>query len=123
MGRYYSGDIEGKFWFAVQDSNDGEFFGAVEDKGSIQYYIGSDELEHAKAQVQVCMDRLGKYKALLDVFFEEHNGYNDEMIMAEFAIDKEKVAELLVWYARLELGEKIVKCVEENGYCSFTAEL
>ena len=69
------------------------------------------------------MDRLGKYKALLDVFFEEHNGYNDEMIMAEFAIDKEKVAELLVWYARLELGEKIVKCVEENGYCSFTAEL
>ncbi len=22
MGRFYSGDIEGKFWFAVQDSND-----------------------------------------------------------------------------------------------------
>jgi hypothetical protein len=30
MGRYYDGDIEGKFWFAVQDSNDGEFFGAEE---------------------------------------------------------------------------------------------
>ena len=22
MGRFYSGDIEGKFWFGVQDSND-----------------------------------------------------------------------------------------------------
>ena len=27
MGRYYSGDIEGKFWFAVQDSDDADFFG------------------------------------------------------------------------------------------------
>lgn len=30
MGRYYSGDIEGKFWFGVQSSHDGEFFGAIE---------------------------------------------------------------------------------------------
>ena len=30
MGRYYSGDIEGKFWFGVQSSTDGEFFGAEE---------------------------------------------------------------------------------------------
>ena len=22
MGRFYSGDIEGKFWFGIQDSND-----------------------------------------------------------------------------------------------------
>ena len=26
MGRYYQGDIEGKFWFAVQSSADPEFF-------------------------------------------------------------------------------------------------
>ena len=24
MGRFYSGDIEGKFWFGIQDSNDVE---------------------------------------------------------------------------------------------------
>ena len=28
MGRYYNGDIEGKFWFAVQSSDDADFFGA-----------------------------------------------------------------------------------------------
>ena len=27
MGRYYNGDIEGKFLFAVQSSNDADFFG------------------------------------------------------------------------------------------------
>ncbi len=27
MGRYYNGDIEGKFMFAVQSSDDADFFG------------------------------------------------------------------------------------------------
>ena len=27
MGRYYSGDIEGKMWFAVQNSSDWDYFG------------------------------------------------------------------------------------------------
>ena len=27
MGRYYRGDIEGKFWFAVQQSDDADYFG------------------------------------------------------------------------------------------------
>ena len=27
MGRYYNGDIEGKFWFAVQSSDDADYFG------------------------------------------------------------------------------------------------
>ena len=30
MGRYYHGDIEGKFWFGVQSSTDAEFFGVEE---------------------------------------------------------------------------------------------
>ena len=31
MGRFYSGDIEGKFWFAVQDSVDAQHFGGTMD--------------------------------------------------------------------------------------------
>ena len=27
MGRYYRGDIEGKFLFGIQESNDADFFG------------------------------------------------------------------------------------------------
>jgi len=29
MGRYYYGDIHGKFWFAIQASNDASYFGAI----------------------------------------------------------------------------------------------
>ena len=38
MGRYYDGDIEGKFWFAIQSSDDGEHFGSEEcDSNVIEY--------------------------------------------------------------------------------------
>jgi len=59
MGRYYSGDIEGKFWFAVQSSDDGEFFGAeAQEPCEVPYYVDEDKLEHVKEQVQVCLDTL-----------------------------------------------------------------
>ena len=58
MGRYYRGDIEGKFWFAIQASNDADFFG--------------------------CEGEPPNY---------------------------------------LELGSKILECVNEKGSCNFEAEL
>ncbi len=48
MGRYYNGDISGKFGFATQPSNDGEFFGAVEsDSSVIPYVIYSEDVPEA----------------------------------------------------------------------------
>ena len=29
----------------------------------------------------------------------------------------------LEWYARLDLGKQILKCIKDNGECSFEAEL
>ena len=49
MGRYYEGDIDGKFWFAIQDSNDGEFFGAEEqDSNWIDYYLDKETFEDSQ---------------------------------------------------------------------------
>ena len=46
MGRYYEGDIDGKFWFAVQSSDDGEFFGAEEQESNwIDYYVDKEIFE------------------------------------------------------------------------------
>lgn len=43
MGRYYDGDIQGKFWFAVQSSDDGEHFGAEEQSSNdIEYYVNRE---------------------------------------------------------------------------------
>ena len=48
MGRYYWGDIEGKFWFAVQSSDDASNFGVdgkyYEKTGTIDYEFHKDDL-------------------------------------------------------------------------------
>ena len=47
MGRYYSGDIEGKFMFAVQSSDAPERFGAIENQDYIDYWIDSDSIDES----------------------------------------------------------------------------
>ena len=129
MGRYYNGDIEGKFWFGVQSSDDGEFFGAREHEPLYVTYIVEDIAEVDKG-LDMCILALGINKKRLDEFFEScENGYNDEMLIKHYkdklklTIDEGFVMKMLTWYARLDLGEKIKKCMVENNYCEFTAEL
>ena len=58
MGRYYEGDIDGKFWFAIQDSNDGEFFGAEEqDSNWIDYCVDRETFEE-KNGINKCKKEL-----------------------------------------------------------------
>jgi len=121
MGRYYNGDIEGKFWFAVQSSDDGEYFGMRESQNYIEYY--SDDLETAKEGVQECLNTLGKYKEEIDKYFTEYSSYTDEKLAEALDISLDKLKEMLVWYARLELGNQIVDCIKEQGSCYYQAEL
>ena len=124
MGRYYSGDIEGKFWFGVQASDDASFFGGNNcEPNHINYEFDENDLPDVKKGLKTCNKKLGKYKIELDQFFQRETGYTDEMIEEELKVNKNKAKELLTWYARLELGEKITECIEESGQCSFEAEL
>ena len=43
MGRYYDGDINGKFWFAVQSSDDADFFGVQGESSYLSYYFSEDD--------------------------------------------------------------------------------
>ena len=45
MGRYYNGDIDGKFWFAVQSSNDADFFGVEGTPRFLDYYFDEAKKE------------------------------------------------------------------------------
>lgn len=146
MGRYYSGDIDGKFWFGVQDSDDAEFFGCEgepvyddyddlseeePDDGKAPYALAfrfeKEDLESIDEGIMVCLQELGEYKEKLDAFFNEggkgYSGYNTGMITEDFDCDEERAKRLVEYYARLELGVKIKKCVEETGQCCFDAEL
>jgi len=137
MGRYYNGDIEGKFWFAVQSSYDASFFGGSEDEvyhqdengddypepSETQYLFQTGDLEKIGHGIEECLRELGDKKEKLDAFFADFYGYNDTMVSESLEIEVIEVRPLLKWYARLELGVKISDCVKKKGQCSFTAEL
>jgi hypothetical protein len=128
MGRYYEGDISGKFWFGVQSSDDASFFGGSESEPNyLNYYFSTDDLPDIEEGIAKCVAALGENKQKFETFFGEggqgENGYTDTTLKDALAVTDEEVGKLLEWWARLELGEEIRKCVVEKGECSFEAEL
>lgn len=128
MGRHYSGDIEGKFAFGIQSSNDADFFGVIGQEVDLYYYYDEEDLDKVKKNLTTCKKNLRGYLTRLKKYFATQPTYNDELIMEYLGLEKttsnkEKTAYLLEWYFRLELGEKIYQCIKKNGQCEFTAEL
>ena len=118
MGRYYSGDIEGKFWFALQGSDAADRFGVTGEAPSIlTYYFDESNLEGVEEEIKNIEDSLGGQLKVIDEFFEKNNGYNSKML-AEAGITENELRE----YADLGLGKSIRDCIKEQGYCSFEAE-
>ena len=121
MGRYYSGDIEGKFWFAIQSSNAASRFAPSAEQGisHIPYYFTEeDHLEEIQAELKAIEDKLGDRLQKMDDFFEKNNGYNDNMLK-ENNIDRADLSD----YADYKLGKQIEECVIRTGVCSFDAEI
>ena len=133
MGRYYTGDIEGKFWFGVQSSDDANFFGVDGEARFLDYYYGEDTLPKVEKGIKDCKSSLGGYRKLLDNFFKTDgkDGYNDEMLVEYLNKNANHVGThsengvkfFLEWYARLELGKEIRDCIKEHGQCNFEAEI
>ena len=125
MGRYYSGDIEGKMWFAVQNSNDWDFFGKEGySPERLEYCYEKEDLPKIKKGIEKCKKALGKYKKELDLLFKREEGYNDKEITECLGIKEDEVKPILEWYARLEKGEQLYNYLKqkENDYCEFEVE-
>lgn len=118
MGRYYSGDIEGKFWFAVQSSIAADRFGVQHSANYVEYYFEQDDLEGVEKEIVNIETSLGDKVQKLDDFFASVISYNDEQL-TELGITKDDLGE----YADLKLGIKIRDCIRETGSCTFDAEL
>jgi hypothetical protein len=129
MGRYYSGDIDGKFWFGVQASDDADFFGVTGSPSYIEYYFDLEDQDKVKNGIEKCESVLSANLERLNKFFDEHDSYNDEMLIEhwkkhfEVELDKDSINMILKWYARHALGQKIYNCIQETGQCGFSAEL
>ena len=118
MGRYYSGDIEGKFMFAVQSSDAAERFGAYEaDRGYVNYVVPEDSLEEVEEEIKNIESLPGI--ALIDKMFEELNGYRDKDLTVR-GISEQDMKD----WADLRLGRQIRDYIKETGdSCYFQAEL
>ncbi len=117
MGRYYSGDINGKFWFGIQSSAAPERFGAIQ-RNVVNYSVDDSQIDEIQSELDLIKETLGIKLEILNKFFEQHNGYTDKQ-MANLGITNNDLSE----YADYELGIQILNYVKENGYCEFEAEL
>jgi hypothetical protein len=124
MGRYYNGDIEGKFWFGVQSSDDADFFGQQgQEPSQLNYYFDEDDLPDVNKGIDKCISYLGEMRNKLDQYFKAKDCYNDKELAKHFKITERQVSKYLEWYARLQLGEQIRDCINKIGHCEFEAEL
>ena len=129
MGRYYHGDIEGKFMFGVQSSTDADFFGVEGESRSVDYYYGEDTLPSVEEGIKECENVIGEQLVHIEQFFKENESFSDERLARYLSnvLDKNVTEENtrfnLEWYARLELGKEIRDCIKEHGQCNFEAEL
>lgn len=119
MGRYYSGDIDGKFWFALQSSDAADRFGVTgQQPDELQYFFTEDDLEGVEEEIKNIEESLGEKKQILDDFFKKTNGYTDQDIEA-LGVSRDELSD----YADLGLGIKIRNQIRDFGECNFTAEL
>ena len=119
MGRYYTGDIEGKFWFALQPSDAPSRFGGTEQEPAyITYDFQEDNLEEIEEEIKNIEESLGDKLGTIEKFFETNTGYNDAML-EEIGISKDDLRN----YADLQLGIQIRDCIKEQGYCTFDCEI
>ena len=121
MGRYYSGDIEGKFWFGLQSSTAPERFCAQEQNWQvINYYIDRDDLPKIKEEIEK-IENDPEVKKIIDLYKNDENfGFSDENI-EKHAITKKAMED----YADLLLGKQIYDYFDfdpERYGCEITAE-
>ncbi len=116
MGRYYSGDIEGKFLFAMQPSDAADRFGVSGNQASLFYYFGEENLAEVEEELRNIAKSLGdKFSKALRLF--NHGFCGDDL--KRLGVSEDDIREI----ADFDLGLKIRRCIKRQGYCEFEAEL
>ena len=124
MGRYYNGDIEGKFWFGIQSSTSASRFGVEPTQPNyVNYFFDKSDLKTLQEELAYIEKDLGKDFKILQEFFKEPRGFNDETIADLLNTTQDLARAKVQWYADYELGKKIEACIIEQGSCDFDAEL
>ena len=130
MGRFYNGDINGKWWFAVQSSDTPERFGGQET--SIEYIICNDE--EFQEKMKKLETTLGESLKIFDEFFAKKSSYNIKTLNEFFQekgtsytdnISIVDIEYLFSDYADYQFGLKVAKYFEDTQEesCYISSEL
>ena len=126
MGRNYFGDIDGKFGFACQSSDDADFFGVTGYQPNIlNYEFEKDDLDKVNEGIKKCKEEslmikhLDKYNEIT----KDENYINHGTTSSQLGIDDNTFNDFLKLNARLHLGLQIKESIETKGQCYFEAEL
>lgn len=119
MGRYYHGDIEGKFWFAMMDSDVASIFG---DYGEDMFYceergceVRASEIENLTQKEKDSLCNSPSY-IYYSYYYDNSNGVEDTNFVIEVLQDKIKeVQKLLGGYVKL-IDKKLEVEQSKNGY-------
>jgi hypothetical protein len=110
MGRYYWGDIEGKFWFAVQPTSDLLEFGHDRNDTSLNVVVYFDDLQDNREKLRKLKKDFRKHGMTFEEFMTrmDNNGFEKtQMRTAEWqAMCREA--------SLISLGEKIVKALKDK---------
>ena len=124
MGRWCSGSIDHKFWFAVQSSDAADRFGVTgHQPQELYYHFDEESLPEIYQELSNIATNLGSNLVLMNKFFEENTSYTDEKLAEYLNVDEKEAKNLLSEYADYDLGLKIAEAVRTTGQCEFTAEL
>ena len=114
MGRYYNGDIDGKFMFGVQSSTAADRFGCTGFNNYVTYYFDKENLPTIKEELESMEESFKK----VEKFFENKDSWNSKQ-QEDAGISKQEMSD----YADYRLGVQIRDCIIDNEYCEFEAEL
>ena len=122
MGRYISGDLEGKCWFGVQPSDFADRFGRMGDSSHIEYYFQNDDLPVIEKELKSIEKQNGEYIKKLDEFFETHKSYAYEEIEKLLSMTQDSARFVLREYADYKFGIRLRDYLKTHEECVFEVE-
>ncbi len=129
MGRYYTGDIEGKFAFGVQASDAADQFGVEGHHPQyLEYFFTKGDIPEVEARLTELEESFEEYKTsiltYIDIFgckpYEQDISL--ERYLEEAGMEKLKDYKLESYFD-YNLGRQILQCIKEKGECNFSADL
>ena len=118
MGRYISGDINGKFWFGLQPSDAADRFGVTGyQPEELYYYFDKEDLNSVEEEISLLEENLKDVIPNIKNMFKNSSSWSTEILAANNVTQQQ-----LSDYVDLQLGYDIRDCIKENGSCEFVAE-